>query len=384
MKVHYLLILTMSWASSLHAATFAERTPHLQVVHEQGWSLHAEKVPLLDILEKMNRIDPGFHYRCSWNPVVSWQVEKVEIESYMQGLCSQLVAQCHQEGDTWVLTPGDEHLPIHHWSMHFRQAEDIIEQLKKSKQSLLPKTCTVWLDPRENTLWSSCAEDDWQQLTPWLEIIDQPERQIEIQAWLVAIDDISLQRLGINLQDKKTSEPFTLQGSLFHLSAPKLSSSLALLEEEGHGQILSAPKILVSNRSDARLSVGQMIPYQEKTAQGGTAIAFKPADLSLKVHVDFIAQQRLGLKLMITQDHVSAQPINGAAGIDHQLLTSSITTHNGDWVVLGGMLQQRHIKHRQGLPHQHRYARLWRWLAHKERDQQQHQLVIFLRSRIVQ
>ena len=54
-------------------------------------------------------------------------------------------------------------------------------------------------------------------------------------------------------------------------------------QNEGRGEVVSAPRVITANGKEAVIEQGQEIPYQESSSSGATTTQFKKAVLSLKV-----------------------------------------------------------------------------------------------------
>jgi type IV pilus assembly protein PilQ len=158
--------------------------------------------------------------------------------------------------------------------------------------------------------------------------------------------------------------PGSIGLALAHLGPVLLDLELSALEEEGHTQIISKPRVVTSNLQKAIIQTGQEIPYQEATSSGATAIDFKKAVLSLEIIPQITPDDKVILKLKATQDTVGKQllvspgsttassgasgitagavvtpPIFGPPTINTQEVESFVVLNDNETVVLGGIYQ---------------------------------------------
>jgi len=62
-----------------------------------------------------------------------------------------------------------------------------------------------------------------------------------------------------------------------------LALELSALEADGKGKIISSPRVMTANNVEALIEQGTELPYQQATSSGATSVAFRKANLALKV-----------------------------------------------------------------------------------------------------
>src|SRR6195256_6665215 len=76
-------------------------------------------------------------------------------------------------------------------------------------------------------------------------------------------------------------------GSIALLITNRLTGALALelsaLEADGKGKIISSPRVMTANNVEALIEQGTELPYQQATSSGATSVAFRKANLALRV-----------------------------------------------------------------------------------------------------
>ncbi len=118
-----------------------------------------------------------------------------------------------------------------------------------------------------------------------------------------------------------------------------LDLQLQLAESEDQIDTIARPKIITSDKTEAEVSSGFQIPYQEESQGGGTTTQFVAANISLKVTPQITPDGRLILDLDVTNDRPGAAPAGGGAPpISTQSLTTQVLVDDGATIVLGGLL----------------------------------------------
>ena len=114
-------------------------------------------------------------------------------------------------------------------------------------------------------------------------------------------------------------------------------------QNEGRGEVVSAPRVITANGKEAVIEQGQEIPYQESSSSGATTTQFKKAVLSLKVTPQITPDDRVILDLIVTKDSVG-QLVPSATGgfvpsIDTRNIQTQVLVKDGQTVVLGGIME---------------------------------------------
>src|SRR5699024_382712 len=119
---------------------------------------------------------------------------------------------------------------------------------------------------------------------------------------------------------------------------------LSAKQAEGDAEVVSTPRVITTDGSEATIQRGLEIPYQEAASSGATSISFKEAVLQLKVTPQITPDGRIILDLAVRDDSKGEDVNVGSGGTEPAINTRRITTHvivnNGDTVVLGGIYEE--------------------------------------------
>lgn len=241
--------------------------------------------------------------------------------------------------------------------IYYAKAEDIGHLLQDNTNSLLSKRGHVRVDVRTNTI---CIQDiperiaDIQRLIKRLDIQTQ---QVLIETRLVSIDSDFERELGVNFSVQKTNNEYEESKAADYALAfarlvdgSLLDVKLAALENEGHGELISSPRLFTGNQESASIESGEEIPYQEVSRSGATGVAFKKAVLSLKVIPQVMPNNRILLQLQVNQDKPSNRIVLGVPAINTRQMSTHILVKNGQTIVLGGIYELNKENAQQRIP----------------------------------
>ncbi len=108
--------------------------------------------------------------------------------------------------------------------------------------------------------------------------------------------------------------------------------------------MVSTPRVIASNQTTARIEQGTEIPFQSATSSGATDVEFKKAVLSLEVTPQITPDDRVSMKLKVTNDSIGEEVPSGFGGfipsIDTNEVQTDVLVDNGQTIVLGGVYTQ--------------------------------------------
>jgi type IV pilus assembly protein PilQ len=273
------------------------------------------------------------------------------------------------------------------FQLSYQKAADIIALLTNDKQRILSKRGSAVADARTNTLFVQDTPSRLEEVRNLISQIDVPVRQVMIEARFVSAGDTFNRTLGGRLGYGSTAAqgfaigsntptatrgsigfgsgnsgignvnvPGTTLGtggltfSLFNPAATKtLTLELTASELDGRTKNIASPRVVTADKTEATISSGVQIPYQEATSSGATSIAFKDATLSLKVTPQITPDNHINMKLDVNQDTVGTV-YNGVPSINTKKVTTQVLVDNGGTVVIGGVYTQDIANSTQKVP----------------------------------
>ena len=236
------------------------------------------------------------------------------------------------------------------------------------------------------------------------EHINSP-RQILIEARIVEADERFARELGVKLSyqasslggnpDKKVSSNFDLGGSGLSGFNPAtvaatlvsrngsrlLQMELSALESDGHGKILSNPRIMTGDQVKATIEQGTELPYQT-TSQNGSKLQFRKANLRLEVLPKIHPDGKISMLVGINKDTIGMKTEQGYA-IDTKSLSSEVTVESGGTVIIGGIFQTTEREDEVKIPLLGDIPLIGHLFRHKSKLQDKTELLVFLTPTVI-
>jgi type IV pilus assembly protein PilQ len=310
--------------------------------------------------------------------------------------------------------------------VNYAKAGDIASMLKAEANNLLSERGNITVDERTNTLLVQDTGEKLSEIRSVVEALDIPVRQVLIESRLVNADENFAKDLGVRFGgatqyewgsdgDKRYSSlagggipgapavptPGLAEGDLpyivdlaaagaaggFQYTVGKVGSwflqlELTALQAEGRGEIISAPRVITANQTEATIESGTEIPYQEAASSGATAVSFKKAVLSLKVTPQITPDDRIILDLSVNQDSVG-QVYGGIPSIDTNELETQVLVDNGETVVLGGIFESSNRNDKTQVPFFGDLPYLGRLFKRTEQEIRKQELLVFVTPKIL-
>jgi len=143
---------------------------------------------------------------------------------------------------------------------------------------------------------------------------------------------------NVNLPSAGTAGAFSML--LFNNSLSKLLSvELTALETDSQGKVISSPRVVTSDQTEATIATGTDIPYQQASSSGATNVAFKTAALSLSVKPQITPDDNIIMDIKVNKDSVGTL-YAGVPSIDTNAVKTQVLVENGGTVVIGGVYNQ--------------------------------------------
>lgn len=163
---------------------------------------------------------------------------------------------------------------------------------------------------------------------------------------------------------------------------------LSALEQERRGEVISSPRVITANQSEAFIRQGREIPFLEAAASGAATVSFKRAELELRVVPLITPDNRILMQLSVKQD-TQGEDVNVATGgtapaIDTRQIETEVLVNNGETVVLGGIYEQRIDERRTRVPLLGDIPGVGALFRSTEREDAKAELLIFITPRILQ
>ncbi|ROR95366.1 protein transport protein HofQ [Raoultella terrigena] len=297
-----------------------------------------------------------------------------------------------------------QNLPLQRHSIVLRYAD--AGELAKGGDRLLSPRGSLTVDKRTNRLLIRDDAEHLAALKTWALEMDLPVGQVELAAHIVSMSETSLRELGVKWSLAEASSvpgsgKFTALGSqlavgdastrtgfnIGRINGRLLALELSALEQKQQVDIIASPRLLASHMQPASIKQGSEIPYQVSRGENGaTSVEFKEAVLGMEVTPTVLQQNRVRLKLRISENtpgQVLQQENGEVLAIDKQEIETQVEVNSGETLALGGIFSQKNKSARDSIPLLGDIPLLGQLFRRDGKDNERRELVVFITPRIL-
>lgn len=200
---------------------------------------------------------------------------------------------------------------------------------------------------------------------------DVPPQQVQIEARIVQANTSFSKDLGVqwtasytnSISGRSTTSTATISpgmntapaGTLGVLLGSvtdsfQLDLTLAALEKDGKGKIISNPKVITSDNRPARITQGTQVPYLNTTSTSGATVEFKDAVLELEVTPHVTKDGSIRMTVKAKKDSVDIAKYGDNPPIDKKEATTELIVRDGQTAVIGGIYEITEDDSQSGVP----------------------------------
>lgn len=291
----------------------------------------------------------------------------------------------------------------------------------------------IQADPATNSLIITAPEPQYRQLLAVIEKLDSRRAQVFVESLIVEVNADKAAEFGIQFQGplgRKGDSSIGLLGTNFGIgganiitlakdavqktaNAPVPSKGINLgvaqqtngvyvlgflarfLEANGDGNILSTPTLLTLDNEEARIVIGQNVPfvtgqYTNNNSNSGSVNPFQTVerkDVGITLRVKPQISDNGTVKMQIFQEvsSVQASSINSSTGLitNKRSIESNVLVEDGAIVVLGGLLQDEYSGNQEKVPGLGDIPLFGNLFKAETRSRKKTNLMVFLRPVVV-
>lgn len=298
--------------------------------------------------------------------------------------------------------------------------------LLKTKDSFLSDRGVVSVDDRTNTLIIQDTEKRIETVRNLIATLDVPVEQVLIEARVLiastnVANSIGVRWGGLGIVNKaggsdriiasssaedvtgnaQTASVIPTDGMVvdlgvadagasrfslgyFSASSGLLELELSALDSEGKAHLVATPKVLTADQQTAIISSGKEIPYSTSSANTGTNVEFKEAELKLEVTPHITPDGRVIMDIKVNDDSQGSAASNGEPTIDTNRVETTVLVDNAETVVLGGIFQRQKVNSVIKTPFLGDIPWLGTLFRRKVNSDQKQQLLIFITPKVIE
>lgn len=158
---------------------------------------------------------------------------------------------------------------------------------------------------------------------------------------------------------------------------------LNALEAQGYGEIISQPKLITSNRTEAVIRSGQQLPYTSLDSDGNEQVEFKDAVLALQVTPEITRDDKILMQLKINKDARGEQTRNGNFAIETNAIETQVLVNDSETLVIGGILSSEDMETLSKIPVLGDIPWLGALFRHSAQSREKVELLVFITPRLL-
>ena len=171
--------------------------------------------------------------------------------------------------------------------------------------------------------------------------------------------------------------------SLFSAAANRfLNLELSALEADGKGKLVSSPRVVTADQTKAMIEQGTEFPYQQATASGATAVAFRRATLKLEVTPQITPEGNIILDLDVNKDSRGETTAAGIA-INTKHIKTQVLVENGGTVVIGGIFELTETENETKVPVLGDIPAVGNLFKTRQRTANKQELLVFITPKVI-
>jgi len=288
----------------------------------------------------------------------------------------------------------------------------------------------IQADPSTNSLIITAAEPQYRQLRAVIDRLDARRAQVFVESLIAEVNadkmaefgiqwqnilgnrgDRNIGVLGTNFSIGGTNIISLQQGAATGAATPGVGANLGLvrniggvyvlgalarfLESNADGNVLSTPNLLTLDNEEARIVIGQNVPFVtgQFTNTGATngsvnpfqTIERKDVGLTLRVKPQISENGTVRMQIFQEVSNVQASSINSPSGLitNKRSIESNVLVDDGAVVVLGGLLQDEFSGNQEKVPVVGDVPIIGNLFKSESRSRRKTNLMVFLRPVVV-
>lgn len=266
------------------------------------------------------------------------------------------------------------------FTLQYARADVVAERLHSRLEAHSVGTVTV--DERSNKLIVRALPQRRNEIEAMIREMDAPTKEVLIEVRVLQVTFNPKMDYGIDweMAPKGTSNSFlnkfnlktsmltgltnvtTNYGKIAYgdIDVDDFEGSIRALKQVSNTRILSNPRLLVTNKEEAMIHVGDTVPYIISTTSGTgdnaiTSEDVRFVDVGVKINVtptindDGFVTMRLRPEISSVASTVSSQG-GGIPQVNKTLLESTIMVKDGMTIILGGLKKENKVQIVKGIP----------------------------------
>lgn len=273
-------------------------------------------------------------------------------------------------------------------------------------------------DLANNAIVTVATAQEYEVILPVIKQLDLLPLQVLIDATIVSVkltDKLSygiqwfLDHQGSSISsgnDKATlgsvatatASAFASGGLTAVYNSGVVNALLSSQATKGNVNVISSPSLMVLNNQEAKINVGDQVPLQTSTSSvpiasnltGGSfaqsnSIQYKDTGVTLEVtpRVNINGMVIMEIHQIVSSVVPTVTGVTSTATINKKEIESSVAVHDGETIVLGGLIDSSNTRNVGGIPYLSDLPWIGPLFGNTLRDDTKNELVVLITPRVV-
>jgi type IV pilus assembly protein PilQ len=272
-----------------------------------------------------------------------------------------------------------------------------VNTIKESVMGLLSTKGKLTTIEHNNSIIIVDTDQAIEQIRKMIAVFDIETAQISISCKIIEVSSGAAQRLGVSWGFFKKGAGVNVEhlgrgenviaGALEKVSygiinSDNLTAALEYLFSDAKGEIVAQPQITTLDNKEARIFMGQKIPFSNLDVAGNTVVTYIDAGTELTVKPHLSGEGRILLELAPKKE--SYQLVEGIPVISRQSAQTNVVVSNGETVVIAGLTSNEKIEAEEGIPFLKSIPFLGNLFKRSRKSLDKKDLIIFVTPHIIQ
>ncbi len=213
--------------------------------------------------------------------------------------------------------------------------------------------------------------------------LDQPPRQVIIEAKIVEVSHTDLLAIGINPDSLSKIEFFTDEGNNLTGIGFTIPQFLKAIENDGSTNTLANPRLMTINGKEAKLLIGDRIPVKVETGEEGSTIEYIQAGITLEFLPWIAGDNTITMDVRPQVSSIGDSIGTSLPPINTREAETTVRLRDGQTFAIGGLIQDDLIETISRIPLLADIPLLGQLFQHTQRDNRKTEIIIFVTPRIV-
>ena len=379
----------------------AEEMPFVvKIIDETTVSIQATEAPLKEIIVAVSKaLGIPIVFVASPQEKITMDIAKTDWKHFTE-IITQNYGYSFEESDgiTIVLRPQ----PVPDVSQQVRYVYRIPHNFEQVKALVEFYGGTAYVDDTNDlVIITGITEKVKEEVDRLVGEVSEPLKQVEIESRIVdesLVDEIvrklslDVELPGLNVGANSSGLNLTTsvmdlidyQTLLSAIPSATVTASVNVTDSDSISNLLASPRIVTTSGKEARIFIGERMPYEVEDQEGNVKIMFVEPGIELRITPVVRTDGTIELTVYTKVSKSQSYPNVTVMGESTREAQTSVIVKNGSTLVIGGLIRETKEVKETKIPFLGDLPFLGQFFRTKEDDVDKRNLLIFITARVIE